>query len=421
MKNMKLQILLSAIAAMALTSSAATIHWTGNENRWGGGSLTVTADDNFSTIAGGTTYQKVSDGGTYEHVYDESAMAGGNFAVSMNRANNTINSLTVSGNTGFTFDTVAAKPEFLGGPVTVSGGTHTFNNAGAITMAVTTNTTWDIAEGASLNWNIPLVESTSGMTLTKTGAGTLILNGTSTYTGNTAINDGVFGGSASLAGNLSFADAAKLVFNVGYTLTVAAGKQATFDGSFGIADLGGLSSEVSTGTYTLISGNVDFSNIGNVGLANAAVLGGGKSAYFQTNGNGDALVTVFATPTDQYAVWATLCDLEGGRTDDDDGDGQLNVYEYGLGGDPTNSASLGILPVSAVVPGGMQYIHVKLSDANSGVTYTVKVTDDLVAPAWTTNGVDEVGVGVLDAKFNIVTNQVSTAVKDAQFIRLIIE
>ena len=290
MKAMTMKTVATMLVTLALTavsSAQTTIYWTGNENRWGGGSLTPTADDNFSTTPGGTTYKKVSNGETYHHVYDQSVMAGPNITVSMNRATNTLASLTLYGNSptsGFTFDTVT--PNSLGmklsGPVTVNGGTHVFNNAAGITLSNTANTVWDVASGASLLWKIPMAEmGATGLTISKLGGGSLAFTGAHTYTGNTAINAGafgVYGGNASLAGNLSFASGADLLFSDTYTLTVAG--NVTF-GGFGIADLVGLDSSVAANTYTLINGNVDFTNIGNVGLANAADIGGGKVAYFQ--------------------------------------------------------------------------------------------------------------------------------------------
>lgn len=289
MKATTIKTLATTLITLALTSvsfAQTTIYWTGNENRWGGGTLTSTADDNFSTSPGGSTYKKVSDNETYHHVYDRSpagAMAGANYAISVNRGNNTMSSLTLVGSAGagFTFDTVALKPEKLGGNVTASDGTFVFNNAGAVNMTMTVNTIWNIADGASVLWNIPLAELTPGLTLTKTGGGTLALNSAHTYTGDTVIGVGafgVYGGNASLAGNLSFATGADLLFSDTYTLTVAG--TVNF-GGLSIADVVGLNSSTSAGAYTLINGNVDFANIGNVGAGNAADIGGGKSAYFE--------------------------------------------------------------------------------------------------------------------------------------------
>jgi len=305
------------LITLALTSASfaqTTIYWTGNENRWGGGSLTPTADDNFSTAPGGTTYQKVSDGERYNHVYDRSPaglMAGANYGVSMNRKNNTIDSMILVGNAGlgFTFDTTAANSTglILNGDITASGGTHVFNNAGGVQMKLGTTPTINVAGGSSLWWNIPLIpDSATVRGITKTGDGVLAFTGVHTYTGDTVIGAGafgVYGGNSTLAGNLNFDSGAKLLFSDAYTLSLASGKQATFDATFGIADLVGLSSSVADGTYTLISGDVDFSNIGNVGLANAYDLGGGKGAYFQQS---SLQLVVYTVPEPSSIVLAGL-------------------------------------------------------------------------------------------------------------------
>jgi hypothetical protein len=95
------------------------------------------------------------------------------------------------------------------------------------------------------------------------------------------IRGGVLGGNASILGNLSFSglDLFGLRFDESSTLTVSG--TTTFGGAFGIANLVGLDSSVNFGTYTLIDGTVDFTNVENVGLANAVGIGGGKLAYFE--------------------------------------------------------------------------------------------------------------------------------------------
>ena len=276
----------ACLITLALTSASfaqTTIYWTGNEDRWGGGSQTGTANDNFSLAPGGTTYQKVSEGETYHHVYDRSPaglMAGANYGVSMNRANNTISSLTLvgSGGAGFTFNTVGNNSlgMQLAGPVTASGGLHVFQNAGNNSLTMTTDITFDIAADAGVAFGYQL---TGAYGITKTGSGTLVMLGSHLYSGDTAVSAGVFGGNGSLAGNLGLASGTKLYFDPTYSLSV--GGTATFaHSSFGIADLFGLDSSVAEGTYSLIAGTVS-GTFDNVGLANAVDIGGGKMAYFE--------------------------------------------------------------------------------------------------------------------------------------------
>ncbi len=126
-------------------------------------------------------------------------------------------------------------------------------------------------------------------------------------------------------------------------------------------------------------------------------------------------------PIDAYEQWAEAHSVAGTKADDDDDDGLLNLAEYALGGNPTNPADRGHAPAVGTGSNWFEYVHVKRSAPNSGVTSTVETADDLVSPAWTTNGISIIGTGVLDADFNTVTNRISTEAKNERFIRLLIE
>jgi autotransporter-associated beta strand protein len=154
--------------------------------------------------------------------------------------------------------------------------------------------------------------------LVKQGAGRLLLAGANTFTGSTTITDGTLalgaagsvaspaisvgsgaafdvsaltftlgngqsiGGKGSIIGNLVFGAGSKFVFSPGelLQLTLSSGS-ASFASTFGIADVLGLDGSTAEGTYTLLAGAVDFTNLTNVGSANAASIGSGKTAYFQ--------------------------------------------------------------------------------------------------------------------------------------------
>ena len=128
-----------------------------------------------------------------------------------------------------------------------------------------------------------------------------------------------------------------------------------------------------------------------------------------------------------YAGWAAGwggIDI-GPETDDYDGDGLLNVYEYGLGGDPTNELDQGTSPEFGVMDIGgtdwFAYIHPQLSDPDSGLAYSLALKTDLVFGDWTTNsGYTVSGTNVTGGKLDFVTN-VTDTVDETKYIRLIIE
>jgi hypothetical protein len=135
------------------------------------------------------------------------------------------------------------------------------------------------------------------------------------------------------------------------------------------------------------------------------------------------------TPSTPYEDWTGLFLLTGTSADptaDPDGDTRNNLYEYALGGDPTNAADTGHAPVLATASGGgsnwVEYVYAKRNDAAArGLDYHLELTGDLSSPAWTNNGYTVKGTGTIDGEFDAVTNQIPTASEDQQFIQLTIE
>jgi autotransporter-associated beta strand protein len=151
----------------------------------------------------------------------------------------------------------------------------------------------------------------------KAGSGILILAGSSSYSGATAVNQGGLlvngtnsgvgavtvasgawiGGDGSLAGGLALAVQAKFIFNSAATLDVAGA--VSLDDAFSVDSLVQSDGSVidwgsiADGTYTLINTTSTFNNISNFGAANAADIGGGRTAYFQ---NGSLQLVVVPEP-----------------------------------------------------------------------------------------------------------------------------
>jgi len=126
-----------------------------------------------------------------------------------------------------------------------------------------------------------------------------------------------------------------------------------------------------------------------------------------------------------YTYWANQYQLVQGQSGNDDSDRLSNLYEFGLGGNPTNSSDLGYpITYRLNTEGGtnwFEYVYPKRSDPNSGLLYYLELATNLVSPGWTNSGYTVVGSGPLTNGFLSVTNRISTEIKAQQFIRLIIE
>jgi hypothetical protein len=107
--------------------------------------------------------------------------------------------------------------------------------------------------------------------------------------------------------------------------------------------------------------------------------------------------------------------------DDPDGDGLNNLYEYGLDGDPTNSADKGTAPIINVIGSVVNYVYPQRNDAVNALLYYPEIADDLNVSVWTNQGYSITGTNVTGGTLNFVTNEISPLSTKTKFIRLIIE
>ncbi len=129
-----------------------------------------------------------------------------------------------------------------------------------------------------------------------------------------------------------------------------------------------------------------------------------------------------------YMAWISKYSVgsETNMEDNPDADSLNNLYEWGLGGDPTNSFDVGHVPTYGIIKSGgtnwFEFVHAKRTDADHiGLTYHLEQNTNLADGVWTNANYEVVGTSVLDTKFDIVTNRVSTDVEASQFLKLIIE
>jgi len=123
-----------------------------------------------------------------------------------------------------------------------------------------------------------------------------------------------------------------------------------------------------------------------------------------------------------YGEWSTSFSLAGGAYGDDDSDGLVNLHEYGLGGDPTNSADTGY--AISFFPGDtndFRYVYPRRTSPDAGLAYRLETSSDLVSGSWTNAGYVELpSTGIIDSEFEAVTNQIPLG-DPCGFLRLRVE
>jgi len=159
-------------------------------------------------------------------------------------------------------------------------------------------------------------------------------------------------------------------------------------------------------------------------------LGTSESGYIdeiRVGGNLGAVVPYYESPADQYVNWLTNYPGLGTETnliDNPDADALDNLAEYGLGGNPDDGNDIGYEPVYSLVEDSgtnyFEYVTIRRTTPNSGLSYTVEINTDLINGVWTNSSV-WIGNEVLDSDFTITTNRISTEIEDEQFLRLKVE
>jgi lysophospholipase L1-like esterase len=222
------------------------------------------------------------------------------------------------------------------------------------------------------------------------------------------------------AGDTILGSSTDVGFSTSYTykmviVTAAVGTGATIDYSW-INNVTGVTNVLATGQPL-----VDYTTVQHIGIS-------GDTRSTTAPGYVDNF-SLTRTPIDEYLNWAGEYGMNYNNyfgTNDLDSDGANNLYEYAFNGNPTNSAATGINPFvgKAGVAGGtnyIEYVHVERASTNSGITYTLQQTSNLISQAFS-NSVDAVFVGeAVSGAYKSVTNRIPTDGKTAEYLRVKVE
>lgn len=257
-----------------------------------GGTITLTGNATIGARNGAT------GGNIFNGVINES---GGSFTLTIGTANlnngtYTLNNTnTYTGGTRLTLGTVIFSNGALGttGAITMDGGTLRWNTGN--TQDISSRLTFVTAKTATFDTNgnnVTFATGFGGATtgiLTKTGAGTLILNGSNTYTGGTNILGGTL-----QVGNTN-ATNTRATLNGG-NLTITNGVTYNVDGGLTFASNTNATVAAATGTATIRGFDVNSADIvvntGINGSINSNVGVGTQSFGFRIDTNGTGTLSV---------------------------------------------------------------------------------------------------------------------------------
>jgi autotransporter-associated beta strand protein len=262
--------------------------------------------------------------------------------------------------------------------------------------------------------NIAINQSLTGSGgLTKSGAGTLFLNNTNTYSGTTTINAGTLGGIGSVSGPL-IVSAASTIAPGNSVGTLAAGN-TTISGTYACevdganGDVVAASGSLNISGATLAITEVNAASGSAIVIATYSSLTGTFSSitglpdgytlnYNYNNLNQIALVSS-GTPFSNWAqvnITAINSNADASAGGDPDGDGVTNVAEFALDGNPLSGASTGKMIGKIASAGGNPALVLTLpvrtgatfsgttelvSDEVSGIVYKIQGSDQLAT--WT--------------------------------------
>lgn len=312
----------------------------------------------------------------------------GNRTVTLNGTNSTLTFGGVMTNTQANNQTTTVNGVgntlVLGG-YDIGNPTNTTDRTGTITGTGNVTITGPVTNG---------VGGATACALTKSGSGTLTLQGANSYAGTTTVNSGgeLHLASGSQASAITVNSGAFVGFTLGSTITSTAALNLQTGHAVRIHG-----TPVAPNSYTLINAG----SIGGTGVGTPTLES--PITDYELIVDGTALKLNYVPSSTPFQDWALANGLDGtvgkenGKTDDPDGDGKNNNFEFAFNGNPLSGSDNGMmagLVQDASAPAGNELtLVIAVRDgatfANAGspvvqtatvdeVTYTIEGTLDLV-------------------------------------------
>ena len=382
---------------------------------------TIAAGNGIGTlnISGGTV-SVLANAGTSIRIAD-ATVAGGTATGTLNLTGGT---LAVAGDIlrGANTGTSNATVKLSGGTLNMNGHDLGASGAGALTFTVESGTLQNIAS----------INGTGG--LNKTTGGTLLLQGTNTYTGPSTLS----GGSLTLGANNALPATALSIGSA--TLNAA-----TFTDTIGTLDVTGTATinlgaaaaltfadssaiDWTGGTLTLTGTFVSGSSL-RFGTTSTALTATQLSGISKPGGGAvdlNASGYLIDAPVSGYSTWASTNATGTTPAQDQDNDGVSNAVEYVLGGTSTAN-DMSKLPAVTTAAGTMTYTFRRVqSSINTNTSLAIQVGLNLTTwPSSYNVGINTAtsaaGVTVLQgvpAGFDTITLSIPKAPDLQKFIRL---
>ena len=398
-----------------------------------GTSITVAGDMNLAQETSPTTPASGSvtnDGGTL--------MVGGEFNVGRNGPNTNMGTYTQTlGALNVTRDVFVGR-DSTQGTINLAGGTASLSsnlNLGAGGGAGVVNVTGGRANAAgSLTVNTGSTLNASGNLNvnngTPVGAGNLnVTGGLARIDGNAFVDGLVTVGAGGVLGGTGTVTAPSVTILTGGTvspggspgtLTIDPALTLNAGSSYFVEITGITSNDKLVATTIIANGTIKVNLVGYVpvggeifDVANASISGLPTFDFTGANLSGgllwdtsqflvDGTLRVVLDPSDPYNAWAAGYGLTGGKTGDDDGDGDSNLLEFATNSNPTRGGSGARAFGRVVTLGGGQVLTLTVAVRNAAVfaangsrqqatkdfvVYTVEATDNLTT--WNTVVVTE--------------------------------